>query len=110
MSTEYFIGKSCTIFTTPINEFKTENPSTYPPKLIDYFVGFVESINENGVLISQASTGLKTWFYKSHVIGIAEEALEIPEPEIKKVESKLNDSKFVDIENIEKLAKKYKQN
>lgn len=71
---EYFIGKVCTIFTTPINRnYKEENPTSYPQQLYTYFTGVVDGIDNNGIFLTQLQTGLKSFFIWNHVIGIAEE-------------------------------------
>lgn len=79
---KYFIGKVCTVFTTQINRnFKEENPSRYPVNLYTYFVGFVEDIDEAGILLKQASTGHKTYLFMHNVVAVAEEVLEEIKPE-----------------------------
>jgi len=77
---QYFIGKLCTIFTTPMNrDFQSEAPHDYPKALYKYFMGVVESITPNGILLTQVSTGLKTYFMRPQIVAIAEEELLDPE-------------------------------
>jgi tartrate dehydratase beta subunit/fumarate hydratase class I family protein len=79
---QHFIGKVCTIFTQPINRnFKEENPETYPEQPYIYFVGVVEAIDEYGVLITQPTTGLKSYFFLRNLVGIAEEEVLDPKNE-----------------------------
>lgn len=76
---QYFVGKVCTIFTHPINRnFKEENPQTYPEPVLIYFIGVVESITDNGLLLQQVGNTeskkpLKSYFFLDKIIGIAEE-------------------------------------
>ena len=85
---QHFLGKVCTVFTTPINrDFQQENPNRYPDQLYKYFVGVVEDISDYGLLLTQATTGLKTWLFLPHVIAIAEEEVEyLTEDEVQVVE------------------------
>lgn len=70
----YFQNKVCTIFTSQINrDFKTENPETYPKQLYVYFVGLINSIDNDGILLSQLNSNLKTFIYHNSIVGIAEE-------------------------------------
>lgn len=79
---QYFEGKVCTIFTTPINRsFKDENPNTFPQQSYHYFMGVVESIDNSGVWLQQLKTGLKSYFFLSQIIGIAEEQVLDPDNE-----------------------------
>lgn len=79
---QYFIGKMCTIFTHPINRnFKEENPKTYPQQEYIYFVGVVEEVDSQGILITQPTTGLKSYFFLQNLIGIAEEEVLDPQDE-----------------------------
>ncbi|RDJ35628.1 MAG: hypothetical protein DWQ19_12485 [Crenarchaeota archaeon] len=82
MNLKYFTGKMCTVFTHPINRnFKEESPETYPKQAYIYFVGVVEEIDSEGVWITQATTGLKSYFFKHSLIGIAEEEVLNPDNE-----------------------------
>ena len=75
---EYFLGKICTIFTTPTNrDFKSENPQTFPQPIFHYFVGKVVSISQKGILIEQWNNDkkLKTFFFANHIISISEEEI-----------------------------------
>jgi hypothetical protein len=73
---QYFVGKLCSVFTTPMNrDFRSEAPHDYPKALYKYFMGVVESVTPHGLLLTQASTGLKTYFYHNQIVAIAEEEL-----------------------------------
>lgn len=85
---KHFMGKICTIFTTPINrDFQKEGPERYPDQIYKYFVGAIEDISDAGVLLQQATTGLKSWISASYIISIAEEEVEyLTEDDVKVVE------------------------
>ena len=73
---QYFVGKLCSVFTTPMNrDFQSEAPHDYPKALYKYFMGVVESVSPHGLLLTQASTGLKTYFYHNQIVAVAEEEL-----------------------------------
>ena len=74
---QHFVGKVCTIFTTPINRnYKEENPQTFPEPMYHYFTGRIESIDALGILVSQVLTPekCKSYFFWQNLVGIAEEA------------------------------------
>jgi hypothetical protein len=118
----YFVGKVCTVFTHPINrDFKTESPQSYPQQLYVYFVGYVESVSETGIMLTQALTGLKTFLFLNHVIGISEEevldendpkhAEEIENFKKQQVvkEQKKSQSPYVDPDSLNDLVQKMKK-
>ncbi len=115
---QYFVGKPCTVFTTPINRnFKEEGPESYPAQIIQYFVGIIDSIDETGIELTQVASGNKSYFFLPQVIGIAEEELLDPSDPveskvIEQIKSKINetkdDSKFIDPTSMAELAKKAK--
>ena len=109
-SLNYFIGKVCTIFTTPINRTFQERQS------IDYFVGRIEAIDEFGIMTSHAITGCKNYFFLKHIIGVSEEQVLNPEkPEdaklleefqaMKKLQTSEESSPFVDLDQLKALSK-----
>lgn len=116
-----FLGKICTIFTTPTNrDYKTENPKTYPKPLYTYFVGLIEDIDDDGVYTTQPTTGLSSFFLWFNIVGIAQEELLDPENEedaevIENIKSEykeklktipaLKDSQYVDVENLNNISK-----
>lgn len=117
----YFVGKVCTVFTLPINrEFKTENPNTYPQQLYVYFVGFVESVSETGIMLRQALTGMKTFLFLNHVVGISEEEV-LDEKDPKHAEQiadlkrqqearkQQTESPFIDPDSLDDLVQKMKK-
>lgn len=73
---QHFVGKVCTIFTTPTNRnYKEENPQTFPEPMYHYFTGRVEKIDALGILVSQVLTPekCKSYFFMQNLVGIAEE-------------------------------------
>jgi len=63
----YFIGKACTICTVMINyRYK-------PEQMFDYFMGFIESIDEKGMLITHPVTKCKSYIFLAHIVSISEE-------------------------------------
>jgi len=100
---QHFIGKVCTVFTLPINRnFKEENPKTFVEQSYFYFLGVIESVDEDGILVTQHETGLKSYFFKPNIVGIAEEEVLYPDNEqdakiidkIKEVNSELSNKKY----------------
>jgi hypothetical protein len=95
MDLSYFINKPCTIFTVPINRNFTEK------QLLDYFTGFVESFDENGIFIKQLTGNQKTYIFLNNVISIAEEAMsyndppEIAQPPIKNIQKQSQKDKYI---------------
>ena len=121
MANEYnhFIGKLCTIFTVPTNrDLRAENPNNYPQILYKYFMGVVESIDRDGLLLTQATTGLKSYFFRDQIVAIAEEQLLDPDnPEDAKViktfepvSPQVPDGPFIDPDALLELSKQFKQN
>jgi hypothetical protein len=79
---QYFVGKVCTIFVTPINRnFKEENPASFPQQMYVYFLGIVESIDEDGVWLIQLHKNLKSFWKHEQIVGIAEEEMLNPDDE-----------------------------
>jgi hypothetical protein len=44
-----------------------------PEAFYHYFMGLVEDVNEEGILIRNPNTGCKRFFFKSQVVALAEE-------------------------------------
>ena len=113
----YFKGKLVTVFLRTINrDFKTEIPNAYPKPLYRYFMGVVEDMTPDGILIQQATNGLKAFYLWDSVAGIAEEELLDPDnPEdaekikefVKPPEVQLPST--IDAEALSKLAERMKQ-
>ena len=77
---QYFVGKLCTVFTAPMNRnFQAESPNTYPEAVYKYFMGVVESVGQTGLLLTQATNGLKTYFFINNIVAIAEEEVLDPD-------------------------------
>lgn len=116
-SLEYFVRKVCTIFVTEMpKHFTTQNFN-------DYFVGFVEFINEDGVMTTHPVTGCKNFFPYPYILGISEEQMldpskpadaelikEIREKGIKpSMEVKESPTQFADIDIMADLARQAKE-
>ena len=64
---KYFKGKPCTISTVQINfRFKEE-------QMMDYFMGIVENIDENGIWILHPVTKCRSYVLFPHIVSISEE-------------------------------------
>jgi hypothetical protein len=86
---QYFIGKTCTILTGPLNrDFKEEKPDEYRVQFYQYFLGRVLDVDSRGILIEQILTPerLRSYFYHHNIVGICEEkAIEANTPENKEL-------------------------
>lgn len=77
---KYFTGRLVTIFLRPINRnFKDELPESYPKPLYRYFMGIVEHMDEQGLVLQQATNGLKAYYFFENIVGIAEEEVLYPD-------------------------------
>ena len=56
---KYFEGKICSVFTVPINK-NIKNDEEH----LNYFVGLIESVTNEGILMKQLSSNLKNYFFK----------------------------------------------
>ncbi len=66
-SLDYFVGKVCTITTMEINfRFK-------PEQMMDYCMGTLESIDDNGIMLVHIQTKCKTYIMMDKIVSIAEE-------------------------------------
>lgn len=99
---QYFINKPCTILTSPINRNFTEK------QLLDYFTGFVESVDSEGILLRQLSGNQKTYIFLNNVISIAEEMVEpiSVEPVIQK---QAKTDKYINPDALADLSRQMKQ-
>lgn len=109
---QYFKGKICTIFTSPINRnFKEENPESYPQPVFMYFVGVVESITDQGMFLQQVANTdskkpLKTYFFLDKILGIAEEEqLDYNNPQDAEIISKIKQQQEEEEKKMEEKAK-----
>jgi hypothetical protein len=107
MDLSYFVGKACSIFTTPINRTFTEK------QLIDHFVCFVEAVDDKGVLGRHPVSGGKNFYGIAHIVAIIEEEVvhkpPLGLPDI--MDAKPNKSPMTDYVNtnsLEDLAQKAK--
>lgn len=100
----YFKGKVCSIFTQPINRnFHQENPKSSLQQNIIYFVGVIEEVDDNGILMTQLQTGLKNYFFLAGLVAICEE--EVLHPKNEKDAAIINNLKDKDKEIREMMAK-----
>ncbi len=120
----YFQDKMCTIFTVQINRnFKEENPATYPQQMHEYFMGWVEGIDEYGIMLKQIKGNRRTYIFYTNIVSIAEEEVlyannpedakiidnfkttaKEAEKELEKYKVETKDGPFVDIESLSKLS------
>mgnify|MGYP003328882632 CR=1 FL=1 len=109
----YFLNKPCTIITSPINRDFTEK------QLLDYFTGFVESVDSTGVLLRQLSGTQKTYIFINNIISIAEEAVEvlpdesvpvISEPAKSSTQKQTQTDKYINADVLMNLSQQMKQN
>ena len=113
----YFVGKDCSIFTTPLNrDFRLEGPN-YLQQFFNYFLGIVESIDENGLLLSQRNN-LKVYVFRDHLVAIAEEERLDPDKpedaeiikEFKPLPEPIKMPDLLDIDSISNIADNLKEN
>lgn len=65
----YFKGKPCTISTVQVNfRFKEE-------QMMDYFMGIVEVIDDEGIWISHPVTKCMSYIFLKHIVSISEEQM-----------------------------------
>lgn len=76
----YFVGKPCTVTTLAINfRFNVE-------PMMEFFMGVVDQIDENGILLTSTHTQCKSYIFLKHVVSISEEpVLYEDNPEHKKI-------------------------
>jgi hypothetical protein len=65
---EAFTGKICTILTNTVA--KTNFHDT---QFSDFFTGFVESVDDDGLFLKHSMTGCITFFAMEHIVAILEE-------------------------------------
>jgi hypothetical protein len=66
---KYFKGKACTITTVQVNfRFKAE-------QMTDYFSGVIEQIDEHGIWLVHAITGLRSYILFPHIVSVTEEQI-----------------------------------
>lgn len=101
---KYFVGKVCSIFTNTINrDFHKENPKNFVQQNVNYFVGVVEDINSQGVMMVQLQTGFKSYFFLNNIVAICEE--EVLDPSKEQDAKVIDDLKNKDQEIREMMAK-----
>jgi hypothetical protein len=121
----YFKDKVCTILAGPINrDFQTEalmagDPKRYPRNLMDHFFGQVVYIDSSSIVLQHPIFKTIAYYRLNNIVGIIEEQVshdpEVKEQYVKMKEAAIekppipdNNSQFVDIETMNKLAKEAK--
>ncbi len=106
MNLNYFTGKACTIFTSPVNRAFSEK------QLQDYFVGFVESVDSSGIWTKSPITGCKNFYPMQSIIGICEEQI-VDNPKVlekyKEAKKEVVKPTFIDPKMLTELAQQAKQ-
>ncbi len=98
---DYFVGKICTILT-----FGTNFPGVDIKALANLFVGKVDSIDDNGIMVTSIVTHKKAYFSMNGFIGIIEE--EVIPPDSPKVISKKPPSSTLTMDDLNKMLKESK--
>jgi hypothetical protein len=82
---EMFLGKICTVLTVTVS--KTDFHDT---QFADFFTGFMEWIDEDGIITRHHITGCKNFYPISSVVAIMEEqVIEESNPEYKNIISEI---------------------
>lgn len=118
---EAFVGKVCTVLTSAVakNNFSDQIFS-------DFFTGFIETIDEDGVLSKHVRTGCKTFYSWNSIVAIVEEQfISEDNPEYNEILEKVQksppevqtnviqldqQSQFVDPELMAKISAQAKEN
>jgi len=131
----YFKGKVCTILVDSLADFQSKMSNE---EVTQSFTGYVNHITPQGVCITDLIDKTRNWFFRDHIVGIREaqvfdpdnpkdqeqiaviqKAMEIkeskaPEPpkvsKVEQMESVGKESAFVDLADLQRLAKKSKNN
>lgn len=107
---KYFEGKICSVFTVPINK-NIKNDEEH----VNYFVGLIESVTNEGILMKQLSSNLKNYFFKHSIVAICEEEVLDPQNEkdvelineIKKIHEKEKEE-YLNINQLNSIVKEVK--
>lgn len=85
---EKFVGKICTILTTPIP--KSNFADT---QFADFFTCAIDSLDEDGIFATHPSTGCQNFYNFNHILGIIEEqVLYEDNPEHAKIISQIREN------------------
>ena len=104
---QYFVGKVCTVFTNPVNRnLPQESPQDYLQQVFGYFLGRVESVDEDGVLLSHVHNGQKSFWTWHNLVGLAEEK-ELDEKKDSRVIQQLKENQIVQPKEPPKSASPY---
>jgi len=117
-SLQYFIGKVCSVFTVSSNRNSLSEEHAR-----EYFVARITSVDTDGIWGTHPSSHMASFFPLSYVVSIVEEMeLDPKNPKhlalIEKMENQktvnepqvASNKQFVDVKNLEILAKQTKQN
>ncbi len=66
---QQFVGKPCSIFVEPNARQLNEKQA------INYYLGVVESVDADGVLMRHPGTGCRNFFFMRYVVGLCEEEI-----------------------------------
>lgn len=102
---KYFVGKVCTVFTSPINRQFTDQ------QFNDYFVGLIESVNEDGIIAVHSITGCKNFYSLSSLVALCEEQVLDPSKpeEAKLIQEFKNSGPYAEIDIMADLARQAKE-
>jgi hypothetical protein len=128
----HFLGKVCTVLVDRLASFQDKMS---PEVATQTFTGVVNNITADGICITDLTTKTKNFFFSSHIVGLREEKIldpndprdqqEIallqeavknkeekkPEPtKVEKMETIGKESAFVNIADLQRLAKESKNN
>lgn len=93
---QIFLNKICTIFV------KTTNRNFNEEQNINYFVGKVIDISQEGILIEHPENKCKSYFYKESIVSIAEEPIVYEKKQ--NLEKEINP--YDDIDNLTEIIKR----
>jgi hypothetical protein len=78
---DQFNGKICTVLTIGVNKSNFSDP-----QFSDFFTGFIETIEEDGIWTRHHLSGCKNFFPMQYIVGLLEEqVIEESNPEYQKV-------------------------
>ena len=83
---EQFIGKICTVLTTGVSKSNFSDI-----QFADFFTGFIESIDDDGVWTRHHVSGCKNFYPMAFVVGIMEEqVVQEGDPDYEKIVEKID--------------------
>tara|TARA_Y100000034_G_scaffold38278_2_gene47027 strand:+ start:9160 stop:9597 length:438 start_codon:yes stop_codon:yes gene_type:complete len=128
----YFMGKVCTVLIDRLAPFQSEMT---PEEATQTFTGMVNNLDGKGICITDLTSKTKNFFFYSHIVGLREEkvldpnnpadqqeiaiiqkAMEMkaqekpPVSKVEQMESVGKETAFVNIGDLQRLAKESKNN